>query len=245
MSRLASAYDRACSTLKPQKQGTCGLYSFWYASLLLSQINPGTRPVIYPRGGEGGTGESLRHYAKHTIGSGQGEVQSCAEMVQIIRHFGYDCDAHVGAGGREAFITRALEADRPVVFPYMFGGGGPIYWFPRGKDGARQGGTDYGPHWSLIYREMGSAYLYIEPNQPNTPVKQPKEIVLKSNAFVDSYKYDRYWSKGGRFAEDGTELPYDERSMIAPLGDIWTSEMKYDIGPKSRQALANVLIAIR
>lgn len=226
---LAEAYNKACGSLKPQKQGTCGLYSFWYASLLLSFVKPSARPITYPRKGEHPGvwgGESLRHYAKHSVGSGQGEVLSCAEMEQIVRKFGYNCDSHVGATGREAFITRSLEAGRPILFPYMFGNGGPIYWFPKGKSG----GTDYGPHWSLIYREMGGSYLYIEPNVPNTPVKQPKEVVLKSNSFVDQYKYDRYWSKAGKTDDVGQPLPYDWQSAVAPVGNTSTPEAHYDIG---------------
>ena len=127
------------------------------------------------------------------------------------------------------------------MFPYMFGNGGPIYWLPM----TSEGGTDYGPHWSLIYEEVGDAYRYIEPNEPNTPVKYPKETVLKSNSFSDAYKYDRFWSKDGKMEDDGvTPLPYEYQSAIEPIGNMKTPAAKYDIGPKSRQTLANVLIAV-
>lgn len=241
MSELETAYNKASSTLKPQKQGTCGLYSFWYASLLLSCISGGRRPIVYPRGGEGGTGESMRHFAKQGVGSGQGEVLSCAEMESIIRRFGYDCESHVQKEGRRVFVTSALLRNRPVLFPYMFGNTGPISAFPVHETP----GVDYGPHWSLIYAQDGGNYLYIEPNNPITPVRQPIDTVLNSNSFADNYKYDRYWSKGGKFdTQTGTPLPYQYTSGIAPVGNVKGSAVKYDIGDKSRQTLANVLIAV-
>ncbi len=249
MTNLVEAYNGACGTLKPQKQGTCGLYSFWFASLLLAAVNPSAnKPIIYPRSGEGsGTaGESLRHYVKHTVhtissdGGSQGEVLSCAEMEQVIRRFGYSYESHIGKGGRQEFITRSLAANRPVMFPYMFGNTGPIYALPVGETG----GVDYGPHWSLIYREFGAAYYYIEPNDPNHAVSHLKDVVLRSNSFVDSYKYDRYWSKGGSTDKFGRPLPYDATSEINPVGNTPTSNTYYDIGDKSRQSLNNVLIAV-
>lgn len=241
MTNLTGAYNSACKTLKPQKQGTCGLYSFWYATLLLAMVNPSAKkPIVYPRKGEGASSESLRHYAKHTVGSGQGEVLSCAEMEQIIGHFGYGYDSHVGAAGRKEFVTRSLAANRPVLFPYMFGDTGPIYQFPAKSTP----GVDYGPHWSLIYREFGAAYHYVEPNEPNHPVSFLKDVVLRSNSFVDSYKYDRYWSKGGKHTSKGKLLPYEYQSGISPLGNTLTPAAYYDIGDKSRQVLNNVLIAV-
>ena len=41
---LYPAWVAACKTLKPQVQGDCGVYSFWYATVLLRQI--GKAPAL-------------------------------------------------------------------------------------------------------------------------------------------------------------------------------------------------------
>ncbi len=238
MATLWDAYCAAWSTLKPQKQGTCGLYSFWYASLLLSQLDPNsTRPIIYPRKGEGtGTlGISLRRYAK-SIGSGQGEVLSALEMENIIKKFKFQFATNVGPKKRKQFITDAMGKNRPVLIPYMMGDTGPISSFPVGA----VAGTDYGPHWSLIIAESEKGYVYIEPNNPNTVEHRTKESLLASNSFVDSYKYDRFWSKGST----DVSLPYHQRAGISPVGNTKTTDSYYDIGRKYRQKLADILIAV-
>ena len=50
MPTLTDAYANVVSVLKPQKQGTCGLYSFWFATLLLNSIRGDKKQVVYPRG---------------------------------------------------------------------------------------------------------------------------------------------------------------------------------------------------
>jgi hypothetical protein len=230
---LAEAYADLTGTLLGQRQGTCGLYSFWFATLLIKRINPGdTRNLVYPRKWEGGKsgGESLRHYSK-TLGSGQGEILTLDEMEKVIRHFGWDCVSHLGEG-RVEFITKCLAANQPVLFPYMFGPGGPISYFPPNT----KPGEDYGPHWSLIIAEAGHEYDYIEPNFPNTLVTELKWKVLKSNAFVDKYKYERYWMKNP-WGGQPTKPPYPAKHP--KKGTQW-----YDIGDKSRQVLEEVLVAV-
>ena len=241
MSQLPGAYGSIAGSLKPQKQGTCGLYSFWFATMLLRAIFPTTRAIPYPRKSTAPPGsgeESMRHYAKGAFDSAQGEVLTAAEMEDIITHFGYRHETHIGKDGRQAFITKSLQDNAPVLFPYMNGPGGPIATIPVGKTG----GKDYGSHWSLIFDEDSNDYVYIEPNKPNTPLRRAKAVVLNSNSFVDSYKYDRYWTKG-------------EKSRISPVQNVVFSTLYgfgitlgdkvYDIGPSDRQNLKNVLIAVR
>lgn len=238
MPSLAEAYIRLSSTLKPQKQGTCGLYSFWFATLLLNELQSGGRPPVYPRSGEGaGTTESMRKFSKG-IGSGQGEVLTCSEMEQIISHFGYACESHTSESGRPEFITRSLRANRPVLFPYIMGNFGPI----SSLNPKYQAGVDYGPHWSLIIDEWGDLYSYIEPNRPNKPTYVLKRKVLASNSASDQYKYERYWLKEG-FTFQSTKPPFPKKSPDPLQGNKMKTKY-YDIGDKSRQKLANVLIAV-
>ncbi|HUB50156.1 MAG TPA: hypothetical protein VMB73_34735 [Acetobacteraceae bacterium] len=240
MPSLVSAYGELRSGLVKQKQGTCGLYSFWYATLLLAIVNPTTRAIPYPRSSTdtaNSGGESMRHYAKHQHSSGQGEVLTCAEMEDIISHFGFTHHSHINKDGRGAFITSSLAQSRPVLFPYMMGNGGPIWSIPPNSTG----GTDYGSHWSLIFHETEGNYFYIEPNNPTKLTRRDKQTVLKSNSFVDSYKYDRYWLKGNN-------------SRVTPVQNVIVSTLfglgvgfgykYYDIGQKDRQNLANVLVAV-
>ena len=49
MPNLKQAYDNCVGVLKPQRQGTCGLYSFWFATLLVNNINTEKKPIVYPR----------------------------------------------------------------------------------------------------------------------------------------------------------------------------------------------------
>ncbi len=240
MSQLPGAYASIAGTLRPQKQGTCGLYSFWFATQLLSAIFPMTRAIPYPRkstDSSGSGGESMRHYAKGAIGSAQGEVLTAAEMEDIITHYGYRCATHTGSGGRQAFIAQSLQTNHPVMFPYMMGNGGPISAIPVGATG----GTDYGAHWSLIFDETTNDYTYIEPNKPNTPVSRAKTVVLNSNSFVDSYKYDQFWSKG-----QGSRISPVKSSIFSTLYGfgITLGSKVYDIGSSDRQNLKNVLIAV-
>lgn len=241
MASLFQAWTLLNGTLKPQKQGSCGLYSFWYATLLLSGLDSTRRPIVYPRNGEGvaaGVGEnpeSLRHFAKATVGSAQGEILTCAEMERIVLHYGYDRVSHIGDAGRATFITTSLASERPVLIPYMMGPGGPIAVFP----GGARPGVDYGPHWSLIFAESAIDYYLLEPNSPNTPMEVPKGRMLRSNAFTDNFKYQQFYDK----ALPNPTLPYHRGSGISasPAG---TTAAKYDLGSPLRQTLANVLIAV-
>lgn len=245
---LQGAYIELASTLRPQKQGTCGLYSFWFATLLLNRIDQGLevkkpRSVVYPRKSEdpsqsrdpktgeyGPSGGSMRSFSK-TLGSGQGEVFTCAEMEQIVTKFDYSFESHVGEAGRDKFIEKSLAVNRPVLFPYMMGSVGPISSLPPKS----KPGVDYGPHWSLIIDSGNDLYAYVEPNSPTKFVTALKINVLASNSFSDAYRYDSYWDKK-TFSSQST-MPTVSKKKDGKT--VW-----YDIGAKDRQTLANVLIAV-
>ncbi|MCI0702026.1 MAG: cysteine protease ATG4 [Planctomycetia bacterium] len=252
---LYDAWQGAKGILKPQVQGDCGVYSFWYATVLLRQIKPSDpREVIYPRshpnpeervrlfkllgrppldrdwsGGAITKDKSIRHRVKNLVGSGQGEILTEQEMVLVVTSFGYNCTGNLIQIDPAEFVSSNLKSNTPVLFAYMKGKSGPIFSIPSGATG----GTDYGSHWSLIIKEEGSNYIYLDPHDPNTPQKYPKSTVLKSNAFVDDYKYVRYWAKG-------------RGSYVSPVGNTApTSGDFYDIGQGGRtQKLANALVGV-
>jgi hypothetical protein len=216
----------------------------WYASVLLRQIEPAHRPVVYPRKHQspgtdwssGPVGESIREYAKKGLKSGQGEVLSFAEMQKVIEHFGYQCEASSAGGNRlrETFISRSLAANRPVLFAYTKGNIGPV----NALTATGTAGSDYGSHWSLIIKEESGNYTYLDPHDPNTPEVFPKALVLTSNANVDAQKYCRYWAK----ARPGDLQMVGSSAPIAPAG---TFIKIYDINQGGRdQVLKNVLIAV-
>ncbi len=240
---LYDAWLANTQNLVPQVQGDCGVFSFWYATVLLRQIEPAHRPVIYPRkhpspgtAWPGGTvGQSIREYAKLGVRSGQGEVLTRVEMEKIITHFGYKCVSSTGGGTliRKNFIAGALARNQPVMFPYTKGNTGPV----DATTATGRPGTDFGSHWSLIIHERAGDYVYLDPHYPSIPQLFNKDLVLRSNANVDSQKYVRYWGKDqpGGLAQIGP--------ILAPVG---TFIKIYDIGQGGRdQNLKNVLIAVQ
>src|SRR5262245_39078558 len=100
---LKEAYDRYSRwNLWPQLQGECGIYSFFYATLLLRTINPGGGlPEVHPRKYRGNPGQypggtpttSVRSWSKTQLHSGQGELLTESEMLSMVTHFGYP--AHI------------------------------------------------------------------------------------------------------------------------------------------------------
>src|SRR5665213_755897 len=99
MPNLVDAFDKATIVLKQamaggkQRGGECGLYSLWYASLLLSFIKSDGRKIIYPRKSYAPDQPGSRSFAKQAFGSGQGEILNWKEMHALITHFGYQCGA--------------------------------------------------------------------------------------------------------------------------------------------------------
>lgn len=235
MADLSTAYTGLAASLKTQIQGTCGLYSFWYATLLLRALG-GTGPVVFPRRSEGKAGESMRRFAKAypSIRSGQGEVLSAAEMESIILRFGYSCDVNVAQTGRDGFIAKALGRNHPVMIAFMDCGnpGQP------GTTLTGRPGIDYGPHWSLIIADDGREYRYIDPNSPDALKTETHSQFLASNAFVDSYQYVQFWAKIPKTSTDP--------QGISPIGTTKPTGpgTVYDLGPTGRQNLKNVLISV-
>jgi len=235
---LEAAWLNLKGTLKKQKQGTCGLYSFWYATLLLENLGRG-KGIIYPRRCEGGTGESSRHFAKKNVNSGQGEVLSEAEMLTIINHYGYDTATYTPSGTdkRKAFITGHLNADRPILIPYLMDDDPEVVNLPT----VYGGGPGAGAHWSLLIGEQGSEYLYLEPNKPNEIKRWNKDLLLASNDTVDNVKFVQYWKKPKKYGLDGLG---DFDSWIHAKWKAGLMTTLYDVGSKSRQTLHQVLIAV-
>lgn len=242
MPTLKEAWEGMTDDLKPQRQGTCGLYSFWYATQLLAELG-GTKGIVYPRECEGSTGgwESSRHYAKRRVNSGQGEVMSEREMVTIVKHYGYKphCYGSFFTDKRKAFITKHLNANQPILIPYLMDKN-PEAVTKRAVYGVGGSQAGCGAHWSLIIAEQGDQYGYLEPNDPLTITWWNKDLLLASNACVDKVKYVQYWRKPGP-------------KRLAPLGDFWFQcnakkaaggDSLYDVGSKSRQSLDKVLIAV-
>lgn len=254
---LLAAWGQCKASMVKQVQGDCGLFSFWYATVLLRQLSPQGRPVVYPRKhpepqatgkswpGGAVVGESIRAYAKSpAIRSGQGEILTSAEMEKIITHFGYKATASNAKGAlRKAFITRSLSANQPVMFPYTKGNAGPV----NALTAVGVAGSDYGSHWSLIIGEDSGNYKYLDPHNPATLQEFPKDTVLESNQNVDHQVYVRFWGKEDVHYTDGSV----QYSSIDPIGNVLTSSNSsgylrtYDIGQGGRtQKLANVLITV-
>jgi hypothetical protein len=200
MPDLSEAYTRCQGVLKPQRQGTCGLYSFWFATLLVNSINTNKKPIVYPRKHEereatgvakGSEGQSLRAFAKgRYIGSGQGELLSLMEVILMVGEFKWDWLAHIAGGeGRKRFISQSFSLNRPVMFAHLAGGNPsmPITSIPISRE--------CGPHWSLLIAETTDEYEYIDPNHPLKTENLPKTHILKSNEIVDDFAMDKQWVK--------------------------------------------------
>ena len=182
------------------------------------------------------------------MNSGQGEVLSEREMVSIVVSYGYDATTYVPKNNdaRKAFITRHLNANRPVLIPYLMGDTGPeAVWIPR----VYGGGAGAGAHWSLIINEDNNEYRYLEPNDPNQITTCRKDTLLAANACVDKVKFVRYWfkpPKGKVDDESGIDGLGDfkfQGDALKKAGKVGAGAI-YDVGPRSRQTLKKVLIAV-
>ncbi len=239
MPTLSDAYYNIQKILKPQKQGTCGLYSFWFATLMLNSIRTGRKQVVYPRGCEGGAvdGVSLRKFTKDTLGSAQGELLNHDEIAAMIHGFGWDFEVNDGGGEqRKTFITNSLRQTRPVMFSYLAGGasyGGEQAVMPLRSVPANRA---CGPHWSLIVDESNMAYGFVEPNHPNGMKWDSKQTILRSNEIVDDFVMDRWWVKPASSPKgQATVQPYAQGVQFKKV---------YDVKVAGRQALNNLLFAV-
>ncbi len=242
MPTLMDAYANVLPVLKPQKQGTCGLYSFWFATLLLNSIRSDRKQVVYPRGCEGmPAGEvSLRNFTKTALGSGQGELLNYYEIFAMIVGYGWDFDFDGGGGeNRKTFISKSLSQNRPVMFSFLAGGsshGGEILVMPL---------TDVpldrqcGPRWSLIIAENADGYGFVEPNQPLRVKWGYKSRILRSNEIVDSFVMAEEWVKPvGTPPGQSTVIP--RPAVLDPS----LHRRTYTAKVNGHQALNNLLFAV-
>lgn len=242
MTSLVEAFGKAAGTVltkqargdsgiaAAQRGGTCGLYSLWYASILLRTVDPSDkREPIYPRRHLGGSGESMRHYAK-TIGSGQGELLNFHEMFRVIDHFGYTGDTLTEADDelRKTFIRFNLEKSRPVLLAYLEGGKPGVSCHPATAYNTFD--TDgFGSHWALIVADDGARYGIIDPHWPNSIRYYTKEQVLQANAAAD---------QGPGFGA------VEKVGQISSKTNKW-KEKEYTLGDtKKRQGLRNLLMSV-
>jgi len=243
MANLIEAYGKAATsvltkapigddgTTGSQRGGTCGLYSLWYATILLGIIDPGdSRQPIYPRKHMNSGGVSSRRYSK-SIGSGQGEILNWYEMRSIINNFKYECDVADAADEtrRQTFITFCLEKNRPILFAYMEGGNPGKSCHPITAYNAKYP-DGCGSHWALLIDEVGSNYTFIDPHWPNSLKNASKDTILKSNAAAD---------EGPGFSKFEKVFQRSEKSV----GN--TKTKTYDLGnPQARQSLNNLLVSV-
>ncbi|HEY4303520.1 MAG TPA: hypothetical protein VGM82_03590 [Gemmatimonadaceae bacterium] len=212
---LMEAYAACSSELIGQKQGDCGLFSLWFATMLLRKMSPAGRKVVFPRKlhiappttGWDSTGESMRQYAKFEHRSAQGEILSAAEMQDVIKHFGYASHACGVAdeSSKQQFIRQSLALRRPVLVAYVFSGDMPVFK-DKGTKIWDDTKDDSGPHWSLIIgEESGNMYKVIEPNAPNPLKVWDRDRLLKANGCCDDpdVGFVRYWGKDPRLAGTG------------------------------------------
>jgi hypothetical protein len=203
---LIEAYDQynRSGQLWPQLQGDCGVYSFYYASLLLRAMNPSKGyPEVFPRKYKSDSTKnggvpfktSIREWCKSGLNSGQGEILTVDEMYRVIAHFGYRA-SYMGMGGnmdstkkRRNFISRELAAGHPVLIAFLEGGTSPNC-YPTSTPA-----EDTGAHWSVIIHDEGAHYTWIDPHKPEMLHSHPQDAFLKSNATVDSQILGQYWAK--------------------------------------------------
>ena len=230
---------RKAGALVPQVQGDCGIFSFWYATVLLRYCGD-KRPAIYPRKhprpgipwADGAQPEvSIREWAKKNLRSGQGEVLTTAEMKEMVFAHGY---MPIGCSQPGA-IGDLVGMNHPVLVCYSISGGLPET-HPTGPHA----------HWSLIVDTRGQDCLVLNPHNPGHDNWWPLATLLASNQAVDDYSYERYWYK--RHAGDlVSETALRQALGLGSTNPIPASayEKRYDIGQDGRsQELKGALIGV-
>ena len=256
MSDLVRTYNQYFNNNKQscinQDQGTCGLVSFWYAAQLLEK---GQAKIPFPRRTNlylNGSpcvkhGESMRHFAKSTCNSAQGELLSSDEMRLLVKAFGFKCDVFQNPDlrWRQRFIRNALTAQHPVLIAYSWDNlGGHNQPDPTGALDA-----DGGAHWSLIIGIQGECYLVLEPNTGNELKKWDQIELLQANAKVDDMQFTPLWMKTQR-RDRSKGLTGKQRLRSGPDVQVYNSQLNplkiYDLYKnRLRQDLANVLVAVK
>lgn len=258
---LIGAYNKLSSTLKRQVQGTCGLYTFWYATLILQELQKhavkpsgstiNKPPDVFPRRREGVSSKhpmSLRCYAKSKLHSGQGEVNSKEEIEKIINHYGYKFESSKVQDdiSRKIFISSSISNKRPVLCAFLSQGpSNPPLTPPDPSDLTKKPsgnvGEHYGAHVCLIVGVTTKNYRCIDPNEPTNLKDWDRKKLLKSNSYADAFPYPRYWGKtGGGVTEPRTDPKITQSGL--------SGTYKYDINDPNRKAknqcLNNVLVAV-
>ncbi len=259
---LLDAYNNICSGLIPQMQGTCGVFAFHYAALLLQKLDedrriPGVeRPPVDPpkkRYGDAVTEDgSIRKRAKVLVHSAQGETLTVDEMTTLVNSYtGYHAEPFT-CGIARAFITKHLASGHPVLIAYwMRGGFGPWTLAQEKKTPTKP--EESGSHWSVIVGEQGGNYQVINPHNPVHLQNYDQATLLISNSDVDEKLYARYWEK----TKSTTEMdPYavgryktsieEAKPPKGLWGLLFGRRPDYDIGRHRRvQRLKNVMVAVR
>jgi hypothetical protein len=230
---------RKDAALVPQVQGDCGVFAFWYATVLLRYCGD-KRPPIYPRKhprpgvewkDKAHPEHSVREWAKKHLFSGQGEILTTTEMKAMVACHGYQ--PIVARDGPA--ITFLVHANRPVLICYSIREGLPD---PNPK----------GPHahWSLIVASKASFCQVLNPHDPGIDHTWPLQTLLASNRAVDSYAFERYWYKLKKIplVSETTLRAWLQLENDAPI-PRGAYETRYDIGQNNRsQALRGAILGV-
>ena len=225
--QLSVKYNNIKVMFKPQVQGDCGVFSFYYAARLRREVDS-KRPQVWPprkslyeKTTDLGSEYSLRFLAKTGLLSAQGEILTADEMVRFVIISGYEgklCKESKQSK-RASFISDSLEADCPVLIPYIMSQTGPTSRKVKGS----------GSHWSVIINELSNRYVCINPWYPTSAKLYDKKMLLDSNQNVDKVKYSRYWIKplGGGLKVVGNKKPKNlKRRGAKKLYDIFPGKRK-------------------
>lgn len=235
----ALAAARSAGALVAQVQGDCGIFAFWYATVLLRYCGD-TRPPVYPRkhprpGVEwkdrAHPERSVREWAKTHLHSGQGEILTTPEMTAMIAAHGYRPITGRGPGA----IGDLIDMGHPVLICYSINHGLPETR-PTGPHA----------HWSLIVACDGSTCRVVNPHDPYADNSWSLATLLASNRAVDDYSFERYWfkRKAGDLISETNMRAWLHLDMAAPIprGAYVT---RYDIGQDNRsQALRGAIIGV-
>jgi hypothetical protein len=233
--------------------------------------NPKLPAVPSPKKSEGGTGgftESLRHYAKRQLQSGQGEILTEAEMNAFIKAWGYRSESSGAAtsGAKGDFLTIQTRAGHPVLIAYLADqdstGVVPV---PNAASG------DPGAHWSLVIGTKDKDAKVVEPNDPGNLRTWAAADLLLANTNADAKKFVRHWAKTtlepsalARSHAPDFAVPKHQARGIEPVANakawapstsapnVWLDATKpklYDLGGSTgsrhqQQKLAHVVIAL-
>jgi hypothetical protein len=236
---LMTAYAHVRTELPAQVQGTCGLYSFYYAVQILRQLNSKYPAVPYPKKRLITTAAplfatSLRQYAKATLGSGQGEILSVDEMKQLMLKFGYGARTATSPAPskdtKKQFLQDCMKQNLPVLVAYN-SDEGPDATAIYSTDKVQGAGQFLCAHWSLIIdiNAFGAAVV-VEPQRPQKLKVWPLDDLLRANKLADQFPFVQYWAKvvydkdefDRQVAKGKTPAPGARKSDyrgVAPVGD--------------------------